>query len=97
MEPALDDVIVRNLNADVAIQTSSDDTRDEREDIADALPAIFGHALEGKRESVLALEGIHVCTVHHVGREYQQLGAAHALPEVPRTTHLGEYFRELDG
>ena len=45
---------------DVTVEATRDDARYEGQDVADCLPGVVAHALEGDGERVLALEGIDV-------------------------------------
>lgn len=60
MQQILYDVDIGDLQPDVAVQTAGDEAADQAHDVADGLPAVFGDALEGDGEGILALKGVDV-------------------------------------
>lgn len=59
VEHILDDRIVRDLDADVPVQTRRYDPRNEAHHVPDRLPAVLAHTLVRDPERELALVAVH--------------------------------------
>lgn len=97
VEQLLEHLDVRDLDANIAIQTSGDQTRDQVHDIGRRLPVVRRETLHHGVVGVLALVGVHEETEEEIHDVDEDIGAEDALPEIPRVAHLREEGDEEHG
>lgn len=93
LEQIHEDVVVKDLDADVAVQARGDQPTQHGKHVAGRLPAVGADALVGDGIGVLALEVVDVAAVDEVDGVDEELRTPHRLDEVVRSLHLGH---ELD-
>ena len=93
VEDVHEDVVVKHLDADVAVQTGGNERRDQGDHVAGCLPAIGADALVAGAEAVLALVVVDEASVNKIDCKYEDLRAPHGLEKVARAPHLSH---ELD-
>jgi hypothetical protein len=93
----LEDVLVENLDSDVAVQSSGDQGRKEGDDVSGGVSCLWTHTLVGWVDGVLALEAVHKDAEEKVDNIDEGLCADHCLPEVPWLAHLTHELAEEHG
>ena len=88
-EELLEDVIVDDLDTNVAVQGGSDETRDDVADVGSGLVVVWRETLHNGVECILALVAVDKDAEEHVNDIDEGLGADQAFPEVPGLAHLG--------
>jgi hypothetical protein len=89
-----EDVVVDDFDADVSVKGSGDQATDDRQNVTSSLVIVWVDGLDGSVVGVLALVGVLEKTKEHVDQIDEDIGAKHALPEIPRVAHLGEEVEE---
>jgi hypothetical protein len=69
LEPSLNDIIIRDLDANIPVQPRGDQDRDDAEHVAESLPCVHGDTLECDGERELALVSVDDEAVGHVKRK----------------------------
>ena len=85
----LEDFDVCDLNTDIAVQSSGDETGDHVHDIGSGLPGVWRKTLHDGVVGVLALVGVDEETEEHVADVDEDICAEEAFPEIPGVSHLG--------
>lgn len=93
-EEVHENVVVKDFDADVPVETGGDEATHDREHVADDLPAVGRDSLVGQLIGILALEVIYEGAVDEVACKDESLGAPHGLDEIARAFHLGHEFDE---
>lgn len=96
-EELLEDLDVGDFDADVAVESSGNETSDEVHDVASGLPVVGRETLHNGVVGILALVGVDEDTEEHVQKVDEKIGEEHALPEIPWVTHLCEEGDEDHG
>lgn len=91
------DIVVYDFDADVSIKSSSNQTTNDRQDVAGSLIVVWVDTLDGSVVGVLALVGVLEQSEEHVGDIDEDISAEHALPEIPWVAHLGQEVEEEHG
>lgn len=90
----LEDVGVDDLDADVAVQGSSNKTRDDVTDIGGGLIVVWRETLHNRVIRILTLIAVDKDAEEHVNNVDKDLGADQAFPEVPWMAHLRQEVKE---
>jgi len=93
----LEDVLVEDLDSDIAIQCSGDQASDERDDITSLERAGGRETLVGGVDGVLTLKGIDVDSKEEIDDVDEGVGQDQRLPKVEWLTHLGHELAEKHG
>ena len=94
IEDVHEDVVVQDLDADVAVQAGSNKGSDERDHVAGRLPIVWCDALITGVVAVLALEVVYEAAVDQVDAVDEELRSPHGLDEVAGPAHLGHELHE---
>lgn len=92
LEQILDDVLVDDFDANVAVQDCSDDTGDKIDDVRDCLPGVNGKTLVGRVVDELSLLRVEDKSEHEVADVDEDLGAELGLDEIKWATHFSHEF-----
>lgn len=92
MEEFFEARLVQDFDADVPVQRSCYQARDEIQDIPSDQRATHRHALVGRIDHVLALEAVDVDAEEDVDAEDEGFGDEQRFPEVEGSPHLGHEF-----
>jgi len=92
IEDFLQNLVVQDFDADVTIQASRNQARNDDHHVAGRLEAIDAqpHVRDGKR--ILSLKVVDVASVDEVDSVDEELREPHGLDKIPRASHLGHDF-----
>ena len=91
------DIIVNDFYANVSVQSSSDQATNNGQNVTSSLVVVWVDTLNGGVVCVLALLRVLEETEEHIDEVDENIGAQHALPEIPRVAHLSEKVEEEHG
>lgn len=92
-----EDIVVQDLDADIAIETSSNQCAEETDDVSNSLPGVDRNALERRIDGILSLIAVEEASVKDIDDVDERLSADHSLPEITGTSHLRHELGEQHG
>ena len=96
-EKLLEDVLVKHLDSDIAVECSSDQRSNKVEDVTSLQCSQRGNALVGRIDGILTLESINVDAEEEVDNIDEGVSYDESLPEVPGLAHFGHELAEKHG
>lgn len=90
-------VIIQDLDANISVQSSSDESAEEGHDVADSLPGVNGYPFKGWIDGILSLVSVEEAPVEDIHDVDEALSTYHAFPKITWSLHLRHEFDEYHG